>query len=70
MPIYEYACGECEARFERYLRAWGETVSCPRCGTEAVEKQVSRVALSSASSEKPAPGAGGACCGGGCGCAR
>jgi putative FmdB family regulatory protein len=68
MPIYEYLCDDCAARFERYVRAWGEPVSCPACQSAAVAKQPSRFALKGAAAE-PAP-ARGACCGGGCGCAH
>jgi putative FmdB family regulatory protein len=69
MPIYEYLCDDCAARFERYVRAWGEPVSCPACHSAAVAKQPSRFALKGAAAE-PAPARGGACCGGGCGCAH
>jgi len=31
MPIYEFECGECGARFEE-LAATGEVVACPSCG--------------------------------------
>jgi putative FmdB family regulatory protein len=72
MPVYEYLCQPCDTRFERYVRAWGEVVHCPHCAGE-VEKQLSTFALAvSAGAARPAavPSAGGACCGGGCGCAH
>ena len=31
MPIYEYACPGCGARFEKLVRRFGEAVSCPTC---------------------------------------
>src|SRR4029453_15626180 len=34
MPIYEYVCGECEEKFERLVRSWGEPVSCPACASQ------------------------------------
>ena len=72
MPIYEYVCADCAAKFERYLRSWGEAVACPNCSSEAVEKQLSRFAMaggSAGTSEGPGPASGG-CCGGSCGCAH
>ena len=68
MPLYEYVCRSCHERFEKYVRAWGEAVACPRCAGAEVEKQVSRFAF--AGTEGFAPSSGGGCgCGrGGCGC--
>jgi putative FmdB family regulatory protein len=66
MPVYEYVCQECQRAFERYVRSWGESVTCPACAGERVEKQLSTFAMAGAT---PRGGAGGACCGGGgCGC--
>ena len=52
MPIYEYVCSACEARFEKLVRRFGEEVSCPSCASAAVDKQLSvfAVAVSSRSS--------------------
>jgi putative FmdB family regulatory protein len=61
MPLYEYRCDGCGQRFERYVRSWGESVSCPSCSGEAVEKLLSTFAFA---------GSGGASTGGGCGCGR
>jgi putative FmdB family regulatory protein len=66
MPIYEYACAHCETEFERYLRTWGESVTCPACGEADVLKKLSSFAVKGASS---GGGGGGCACGrGGCGC--
>jgi putative FmdB family regulatory protein len=71
MPLYEYLCAECSTHFERYVRAFGEDVTCPACCSNLVEKQLSSFALATAAAPGPAPAAPrGACCGGGCGCAR
>jgi putative FmdB family regulatory protein len=71
MPLYEYVCSECRARFERYVRAWGESVACPSCSSDAVEKQLSSFAMGSqAKGAGPSGGTGAACCGGRCGCAH
>ena len=53
--------------FEKYVRAWGEEVSCPLCQSSTVEKLVSSFAFASAG------GPGGSAtesAGGGCGCGR
>jgi putative FmdB family regulatory protein len=66
MPLYEYLCRDCGARFETLVRSWGDPVDCPVCDSAKVDKQVSRFALAASDG---APPAGGACCGrGGCGC--
>ncbi len=43
MPIFEYVCGECGARFEKLVRGSAQTapIRCPRCGSEQVEKAIS-----------------------------
>ena len=69
MPLYEYFCPDCEERFETYVRAWGEAVACPRCRSQAVEKQVSSFAFAGPGGGFPASAGGGCGCGrGGCGC--
>ena len=42
MPIYEYACGSCEHRFETIQRASEEPLrDCPECGEVALKKLLS-----------------------------
>ncbi len=42
MPTYEYRCGSCGARFERFQKMTAEPVSvCPECGEEEVERLIS-----------------------------
>lgn len=42
MPIYEYACGTCEHRFETIQRASEEPLKdCPVCGASALKKLLS-----------------------------
>jgi putative FmdB family regulatory protein len=67
MPIYEYACMECESHFEELVRNAEQAVVCPDCGAANVLKQLSAFAVVGASS-KPSFGGGGGCCGGSCGC--
>jgi putative FmdB family regulatory protein len=40
MPLYEYACQECEHTFEALVFD-GEKVECPNCQTERVERLLS-----------------------------
>jgi putative FmdB family regulatory protein len=68
VPIYEYVCMECEARFEELVRN-GEAVSCPDCGAERVVKQLS-VFAAHGSGREPSFGSAGGCCGGSCGCSH
>jgi len=67
MPIYEYACMECESHFEELVRSPEQVVVCPECSGANVLKQISAFAVTGAGS-KPSFGGGGGCCGGSCGC--
>lgn len=72
MPLYEYRCLACGRLFERLVRSWNESTSCPACASAQVEKQVSTFAFAGTDGGGSAPmsmGGGGSCCGrGGCGC--
>jgi putative FmdB family regulatory protein len=68
MPLYEYVCRACDERFEKYVRAWGEAVTCPCCAGSEVEKQVSRFAFAGAEGFVSSAGGGCGCGRGGCGC--
>jgi putative FmdB family regulatory protein len=71
MPIYEYACMECESHFDELVRSSEQAVTCPDCGAANVLKQLSTFAVHGASSSKASatvPRSGGGCCGGSCGC--
>jgi putative FmdB family regulatory protein len=61
MPLYEFTCTNCDKTFEELVAAGldGPGVACPDCGSEEVEKLVSRFA-----SGGPSAGSGG---GGSCG---
>ena len=52
MPLFAYRCLDCDAHTEVLVRN-DETVVCPECGSERIERQLSRFAAvsSSASSE-------------------
>jgi putative FmdB family regulatory protein len=70
MPLYEYLCHACEQRFESYVRAFGDTAPCPRCGGLEVERLLSTFAMASTSGVPQRRAGPGGCCGGGCGCAH
>ena len=45
VPIYEYACMECESHFEELVRSSEQAVTCPECGAAKVLKQLSTFAV-------------------------
>jgi putative FmdB family regulatory protein len=49
MPIYEYRCQACRRRVTIFLRSFAEAANsatqCPRCGSNNLERMVSRVAV-------------------------
>jgi len=47
MPIYEYLCSTCNGRFQKLVQGFRDPagLACPRCGTTAVQRAVSRIAL-------------------------
>ena len=71
VPIYEYACMECESHFEELVRSSDQAVTCPdvRCceGLEAALQLRGARRLVEAGVQRPV-GGGGGCCGGSCGC--
>ncbi len=72
MPVYEYACMECEEHFEELVRMDADAPPCPNCGANDVLRQLSVFAAHGTSSQ-PSFGqtaAGGGCCGGSCGCSH
>jgi len=65
MPLYEFTCTDCGETFEELVAASLDAlgVTCPDCGSERVEKLVSRFASAGGSSSD----AGGGSCGPGSG---
>jgi len=59
MPIFEYRCRRCAHHFETIVRSNHERVSCPKCESKAVEKQLS--VFSSLGSAKGAATTSGGC---------
>ncbi len=43
MPIYEFECEGCGARFEELVDAAVESVACPECGSERTRRLMSSV---------------------------
>ena len=43
MPIYEFECGECGARFEELVAAGAEAVPCAECGSARTRRLLSSV---------------------------
>jgi putative FmdB family regulatory protein len=43
MPIYEFECEECGARFEELLAAGASEVACARCGSTNTRRLISGV---------------------------
>ncbi len=46
MPIYEYVCPDCSARFQKLVRGFEtpEGLACPRCHSLRVQRAISRFA--------------------------
>lgn len=46
MPLYEYACLDCGAEFEKLVLRAGEAeeVRCPKCGSGRLEERISSFA--------------------------
>ena len=41
MPLYEFSCEACRARFETLVPAGTESVSCPECGADRTVRVLS-----------------------------
>ncbi len=65
MPIYEYACKECDHRFEKLVKsaAAADKAACPKCGSGKTSRSFSvfAVGTESGKSSAPAPGMCGRC---------
>lgn len=53
MPIYEFCCEDCGARFETLVRSSDEAVNCSHCGGSRLQKLISAYAISSGSPDTP-----------------
>lgn len=76
MPIYEYVCDDCKARFERIVNSQNGRTECPKCGSRRSTIQFSTFAAhtgnggasASSSSDKSAGSGSCACTPHSCGC--
>ncbi|GMU87721.1 MAG: hypothetical protein AMXMBFR48_29620 [Ignavibacteriales bacterium] len=76
MPMYEYKCNECSAKFEQFQKslASSQRIECPQCKSEKVTKLFSSFAAVGSSggsfesdySDSCSAPAGGCCGGGSC----
>ena len=55
MPVYEYKCGECDERFEMFLRSAARRAvpTCPKCGSPEVRKAISLCGVGGTSGSGP-----------------
>lgn len=63
MPIYEYQCQVCGARFDKLVRSIQTpmTVQCPQCGSQDCRKALSLFGTTGSSSTGSSAGAGASC---------
>jgi len=47
MPIFEYACRQCQKEFEALVRPNGDAPSCPSCASTELDKLLSIPAVKS-----------------------
>ena len=63
MPLFEYACRECDHHFELLVRE-STKLECPKCSSTALDKQLSVFAVSAPSTgSRMSAGMGPAPCG-------
>jgi putative FmdB family regulatory protein len=62
MPLFEYRCAACDARFEALVpAAAADTVGCERCGSADVTRLLSTFAVGGSAGMAAEPGPCGAC---------
>jgi putative FmdB family regulatory protein len=54
VPLYEYECRSCKARFEELIFDRAAQVLCRKCGSDEVQQQLSTFAVGAATAG-PAP---------------
>jgi putative FmdB family regulatory protein len=62
MPIFEYQCSDCEAKFEKIVLSQSTDVQCPDCSSAHIEKLLSSFAVSTGSTRTSSAQAERACC--------
>ena len=63
MPIYEYVCESCNAKFEKLHRSMNssEVAECPKCGAKKTTRQFSSFAVGAGASPSAGESHGGGC---------
>jgi len=64
MPVYEYVCARCGARFEKLLRSMHTTeqVVCPSCGSDRADRAMSVFAVGESAGSSASRASRPACC--------
>ena len=62
MPLFEYACRDCDHHFELLVRQ-STKLECPKCASTALDKQLSVFAVSAPSASGSAMAEGPSSCG-------
>lgn len=68
MPIYEYVCDACKARYERIVTAKNGQPECPKCGSRKSTIQFSTFAAHTGNGASATPDSSESTGAGGCGC--
>ncbi len=73
MPIYEYLCNDCQARYERIVMSSRQEIECPKCASKHHTLQLSvfsagKSANGTASSSATSASSGCGCTPHSCGC--
>ncbi|MFH1807458.1 MAG: zinc ribbon domain-containing protein [Pseudomonadota bacterium] len=66
MPIYEFVCRGCHVEFEELVFHRDESVSCPHCAAETVERKLSAFAIHGQRADGSPVSASSGCSGGDC----
>jgi len=66
MPIYEYVCDDCDARYEQIVMSAKQHIACPKCESKRHTLQLSVFSAGKSSNGSAAPRASSAP--GGCAC--
>jgi putative FmdB family regulatory protein len=61
LPLYEYECRSCKARFERLVFGNSAEVACSKCGSTDLSQLLSTFAVSTGAGKAAESGPCGAC---------
>ncbi len=61
MPLYEYECRSCKARFEQLVFNSANVVACRNCGSAEVIQLLSTFSVAGTERSAPEPGPCGSC---------